>query len=352
MKHYQGGASGQGGVSRRNFIKGMGVAAAVGAMAPKFIRADDAPAANKAAVLGSGDHTYEVVKGWGALPDGIKYGNTHGVQVDSQGRVIVHNMSKDSICIFDPDGKFIKSWGKEYAGGAHGLQLSKEGNTEFLYLATTGQHTAVKTTLDGEVVWTLQFPKECEAYKGTNAHYVPTNIAIAPNGDFYVADGYGLSWIHQYDSKAQYIRSWGGGGSAPGQMSCPHGIAIDTRGEQPVIVVADRANKRLQYFSLDGKHLSFVKDELRHPCHFDQRNGELLIPDLSGRVTIFDKNNKLVVHLGDNPDKSQWEGNGLPQNKWVDGVFIAPHGACWDKDGNIYVAEWLRPGRVTKLKKV
>lgn len=353
MKNQQNRTPGRGGVSRRSFIKGMGMAAAAVVAAPAILKGDDV----KTVTVGSGDHKYEWIGNWCKLPDGHKYGNTHGVQTDSQGRMIVHsqNASPDSVYFFDADGKYIKSWGKEYRGGAHGLQIAKEGNTEFLYLATTGQHIVVKTTLEGEVVWKIEFPKDCEAYKGKPDKFVPTNVAIMPNGDFYVADGYGMSYVHQYsqkDGKPEYVRSWGGNGKEPGKMSCPHGIWIDTRNGDPKIVVADRSNVRLQYFTLDGKHISFVTEELRHPCHFDDYKGELLVPDLRGRVTLFDKNNKLITHLGDNVDPKKWAGNGVPQKDWVDGQFIAPHGACYDKDGNIFVAEWVVPGRVTKLKRI
>jgi len=336
-------------ISRRAVLGRLGAGALAATLAPNLIVAGGG---EKPVVVGGGDHAYEVVRGWGKLPDGVEYGNTHGVQVDSQGLVLVHNTSKDSVCIFDPDGKFIKSWGEAYADGAHGFQLVREGKDEFLYLALTGQHIVVKTTLDGDVVWKLDFPRECDAYEGKPDRYVPTNIAIAPKGDFYIADGYGLSWVHQYDRNAKYIRSWGGAGKEPGKMNCPHGIWVDTRGPTPEVVVADRSNVRLQYFSLDGKHLRFVVDELRHPCHFDQRGGELLIPDLHGRVTIFNKENRLVTHLGDNADPSRRGRNDLPPEQWVEGQFVAPHAACWDRDGNIYVAEWVRVGRVTKLRKV
>ena len=90
-------------------------------------------------------------------------------------------------------------------------------------------------------------------------------------------------------------------------------------------------------------------------CFQEMRGTELLIPDLEGRVTIFDKDNKLVVHLGDNPDPKRRgpAGHKMPPDQWKDGLFHNPHGACYDKDGNIYVTEWLEPiGRVTKLKKL
>ena len=88
--------------------------------------------------------------------------------------------------------------------------------------------------------------------------YSPTNLAIAPNGDIYVGDGYGSSYINQYDKQGRIhpnlrrarVRK-------PGKLSCPHGIIVDTRGKQPVLTVADRTNKRLQHFTLDGKHIGF-----------------------------------------------------------------------------------------------
>ena len=327
------------GITRRTFV-------GTAVVAPTLLRS------SKAATLGSGHHTYEFVPDWGKLPNSVQWGYTHGVEIDSQQRVLIHNRSKDAVAIFDDQGKFIKSWGEDFAPGAHGMLLEKEGSEEFLYLADPERHLVAKTTLDGERIWVLRYPRECSAYQ-REEQYKPTNVAIGPNGDIYVADGYGLSWIHQYNAKLDYIRSWGGKGKEAGQLDCPHGIWIDTRGAQPIIVVADRTNQRLQTFSLDGKHLGFVTDELRRPCHFDQKNGELLIPDLWGRVTIFDKNNKLVTHLGDNPEIWRTKGwPNVPHEMRVTGKFVSPHAACWDAQGNIYVVEWIPDGRVTKLRRV
>ena len=312
--------------------------------------------------LGSGSHVYEVVEGWGKLPESVQYGYTHGVVVDSQGHVIVHNQSKDAVIFFDPEGKFVKSWGPEFQEGAHGMFLSQENGVEYLYLADYARHVVVKTTLDGKVVWTLGAPPLPNVYK-EEPDYQPTNVAVAPNGDFYVADGYGQTapgeraekggWVHQYNSEAEYVRSWGGPGDEPGRLNGPHGIWVDTRRSTPVVVVADRSNHRLQIFSLEGKHLEFVYDELRFPCHFDQPGDDLLIADLYGRVTIFDKNNRLLTHLGDNPriwERPDWPD--IPHQDRVVGKFISPHAACWDSEGNIYVVEWIPDGRVTKLRRL
>jgi len=306
------------------------------------------------ALLGNGPYVYEVVPGWGQLPSGVKFGYTHGVQVDSQNRVVVHNQSKDSVIFFDDQGKYITSWGPQFEKGAHGCLLRGEGNTEYLYLSDYVRHVVVKATLNGEIIWTLRWPQESGLYKD-ESEFKPTNVALSPNGDLYVTDGYGLSYVHQYNSKLEWIRSWGGKGSGPGQLDCPHGIWVDLRPSTPIMMVADRGNARLQSFTLDGKHIAFFKDGMRMPCHFDQnrQNGDLLVPDLHAVVTICGSDNKPVVQLGDN--YGVWQKPGwpnFPRDTWQPGRFITPHAACWDLQGNIYVVEWIAEGRVTKLRKV
>ncbi|MCC7498037.1 MAG: hypothetical protein IT160_10700 [Bryobacterales bacterium] len=303
-------------------------------------------------IIGAGNHTYEVIHGWGDLPAGIRYGYTHGVVCDSQHRIFIHNQSLDAVVIFDDKGRFVKSWGAEFSQGAHGMWLNQEGGEEFLYLSDYERHIVAKTTLDGEPVYTLRWPEQSGIYQ-SEQQYKPTNVAVAPNGDVYVGDGYGLSWIHQYDAAGEYLRSFGGKGAAAGQLDCPHGLWVDTRQNEPNLLVADRANQRLQSFTLDGRHLGFVTSELRRPCHFDALGEEVLIPDLWGRVTIFDRDNRLVIHLGDNPDV--WKAPGypnLPHGQRYAGRFISPHAACFDPEGDIYVVEWISDGRVTRLHRV
>ncbi|HEV8293543.1 MAG TPA: hypothetical protein VGP94_16520 [Tepidisphaeraceae bacterium] len=346
--------------SRRTFIKAAGAAALV-ANVPMII-ADDKPA-EKNPIVGEGEYKYECIHGWAKVPEGMRFGNTHMVQEDAQGRIFIHHTgAPDSVIIFDPDGKFIKSWGKEWCPGAHGMQMRKEGNEEFLYLATTGQARVVKTNLDGQVIFNLGYPQDAKDSKGMPCYpegkgYSPTNIAFAPNGDFYVADGYGKSFIHQYNVKGEYIRTWGGGGTADGMMRCNHGIFTDTRSGEPKLLVADRSNERLQYFSMDGKHLATIKpagepNPYRHPCHFDQRGDALVCPGLHGRVSILDKDNKVIAILGDNTDGKTRGNNGAKPEQRKPGVFCAPHGATFDRAGNIYITEWVSDGRVIKLRHV
>ena len=314
-------------------------------------------------VMGSGEHVYEVIHDWGELPPEIQYGNTHGIGEDSQGFIyICHTVHKDSLSedamvVFDPNGKFVTSWGQEFKSGAHGLHMHREGGEDFLYLCDKNRSIVVKTTIKGEQVWAIGYPEQSDVYQpnatGQRPKYSPTNLAIAPDGGIYVADGYGSSYINQYDRKSNYIRTFGGKGDAAGKLNCPHGIIVDTRSAgDPILTVADRGNNRIQRFTLEGKHIDFVAGT-NMPCHFGySTNGDVVVPDLAARVTLMDRDNKVIEHLGDD-SASEWQKTRtMSRDQFTPGKFIAPHGACFDHAGNIFVVEWVEVGRVTKLRKV
>lgn len=302
--------------------------------------------------LGEGAHVFEWVRGWAKLPAGMELGNTHGcIVVDSRDRIYVNTDTENAVVVFDADGNFLSAWGKELAGGLHGMLLAKEEGGEVLYLAHTGRHEVLKASLEGEILWRLPYPAESGIYASA-AEYLPTSLALGPKGELFVADGYGSSWIHEYDAERRYVRSFGGPGSEPGRLQTPHGLWLDTRGEAPVLLVADRENHRLQSFSLSGEPLGRVEDVLRRPCHMHPRGKELAVADLAGRVTLLGAENELLLHLGDNPDPAKRAQNGIPREAWRDGEFIAPHCANWDSQGNLYVMDWLAQGRVSKLRRV
>ncbi len=345
--------------SRRQFLQQAG-AAMVALGSPTILHATD-KAGTKRPFVGSGDYTYEVYHDWGELPAGLKYGNTHGVVEDAQGHIYVHHTvnavseSDDTMVVFDRNGKFVRSWGKDFKGGAHGLHILREGKDESLILCDTKRAVVVKTTLKGETVWTLEYPKESDKYAagadGKPIRYSPTNVAIAPNGDVYVGDGYGSSYINQYSSKGTYIRTFGGKGKSAGELDCPHGLIVDRREATSTLMVADRGNRRIQVFSLDGTHLRFI-DGTQHPCHFSEHKGVMVVPDLWARVTLIDRKNTVITHLGDAGPESWQATRKGPREGFPVGKFVCPHGACFDRDGNIYVVEWVEVGRVTKLRKV
>jgi len=361
-------------VSRRYFLKATSAAAAV-ASTESFIRAAG-NSGSKKAIVGTGEHTYECIHGWGELPRNLQWGETHGVTIDAAGFIYIkHNTGpsgkrhQDAIVVFDPAGKYVRSFGDEYSAFAklhtvgHGIDVRSEDGEEFLYLCYTWANVVTKTTLQGEIVWALSTPWESGVYQDRK-EFIPTNVAFHPtDGGFYIADGYGSNYIHRYERNGKYVSTFGGKGGRDqhGKFSTPHGLWVDNRpGREPLLCICDRANARLEYFSLDGKYVSTVEG-LSFPAHLDIRGEVLLCPDLHARVTLFDKENKVLAHLGfdqgwtDKVLNKGGQGGFIMRTKpetWEDGRFIHPHDACFDKDGNIFVVEWVSTGRVTKLRKL
>ncbi len=309
-----------------------------------------------ASILGVGpdgktEHAHEMQHDWLTPPKEIAWGDTHGLTQDAEGRIYVaHTVGAksekaDAVVVFDPAGKFIRSFGADFRGGAHGLDLRREGTHEFLYHCDTRRRLVVKTTLEGEVVWSVGFPEESTHYADASK-YCPTNVAFLPDGDLLVGDGYGSSYVHRYSKDGEYRRTVMGPGSGKGEVSCPHGLWVDDRGKTPTLLVADRSNARIQRFDLEFNHLGFVTEGIRKPCHFKTRGSQLLVPDLDSVVTILDAKDRVVVHLGDgHPSQLR----GAPREKFIAGKFIHPHDAIFLKDGSILVAEWVPVGRITRL---
>jgi hypothetical protein len=409
-------------MTRRGFLAAGAVVAA-----PYMLKSED-KAGTKNPIIGEGEYKYECIHDWGQLPSNIKYGNTHSVVEDSQGHIYIHHTvykdspSADSVVVFDDKGKFVRSFGPMFRGGAHGLFLSKEGKDEYLYFCDEKHGIITKRTPKGEEVWTMGYPQDSPIYqKGPGStgpggaaglNYRPTNFAIAPNGDFWVGDGYGSYYMFHYSQKGNSYpklvntfggppagaaapggggggarggggggrgqgkgpggpggdQAKGGGGRAaapprqPGQpgvprnvpiesMNNPHGNMVDLRDPaKPILLVADRGNQRIVRYTLDDKPIDVVAGTLQ-PCHFHEHKGMIVVPDLAARVTILDKDNKIVAHLGEglvgNPPRTTDD-----RSKFVPGQFVNPHGACFDHAGNIFVAEWVEIGRVTKLRKL
>lgn len=356
----------RGACSRRYFLQGMGLTMATATVASTNVFTALADNHNTALAMGAGKHKYEWVRGWGKLPAGMSYGSTHGgVVVDAQNHIYISTDGDQSIIVLDADGKHVRSIGKEWkpdkdGNGTHDMQIHREGRQEFIYLVSLFRREFAKITLTGEPVWVKGYPEQSGVYKAKE-EFRPTGITVAPNGDFYVTDGYGSNYIHRYNAKGDYLNSWGGKVSKEnpkedGKFNTPHKIIIDERGKEPTVLVTDRANHRLQWFTLDGKHLKTLdgtdNDFLRLPSVLNIRGTDVVIGDLKGRVTILDKDNKLITHLGDSGDAQKQGTNKLGPEHWVDGQFIAPHGLSWDRQGNLYVAEWNLAGRVVKLKRV
>ncbi len=318
--------------------------------------------------LTCGNHTYLWQGDWAKLPGGVKLGYTHGVVEDRRGNIYIANQSKDAIVVFDAAGNLMKSWGEEYASGAHGLTLANENGAEFLYLANTSQAEVVKTKLDGTVVWKMGVPARGDIYGG-DKKFCPTETAVGLDGRVYVADGYGQPWVHICTAEGKYVSSFGGAGEAAGKLREPHGVSIDARGTTAYVQVTNRANRRIDNFTLEGEFVGTAigSSELRYPCTTVHQGKDLYVPDLFCRLSIFDQDNVLVGHLGDYIEGAELTSWGqfktgefadlagypnLPHEKRKVGKFSSPHGMHVDPAGNIYVVEWIEDGRVTRLQRM
>ena len=307
-----------------------------------------------------GGHSFEMIHDWGELPSQIQYGRTHGICGDRQGNIYVfHTVGtgsscSDSIVVFDASGRFVRSWGDQFSDGAHGMVLHPEDNEEFLYLCDSELGLVLKMTLEGDEVWRLGYPEESPQYGpgGMRLPYSPTDLAIAPGGDIFVCDGYGSSYINQYDRHGRFIRSFGGLGADPGRLDCPHGILVDCRSSETVLMVADRRNHRIQHFTMDGRHVGFTYGT-NMPCHLSHyEDDQIVVADLTARVTLLDHRNRVMGHLGDDSASDWRRTRTLARPHFTPGRFVAPHATYVGRGGDIFVVEWVEVGRVTKLRRL
>ncbi|MGA2046710.1 MAG: hypothetical protein ABSG96_03415 [Terracidiphilus sp.] len=301
---------------------------------------------------GNGEWTYDVVPGWGQLPAGKSFGGTHGaIATDKAGRVYVSTQSETGILVYSPEGVLQKTVASQYPE-VHSIFYVQEGADEFFY--TTVQKGTphenwlfVKMKTDGTVVQKITAPPEA-GFKTPNEWRL-TAAVPAPDGSIFIANGYGDSRIFRFEKNGAYRASYGGKGKADGLFDCSHGLAVDTRYNQPLLLVCDRENRRLCHFDFDGKFVRTIAQHLRRPCQVSFHGDYALVSELEGRVTILDRDNTPVAFLGDNPQKAQWANYDLEPGEIAPVFFSAAHGCHIDQRANIYVSDWNHIGRVTKL---
>jgi peptidylamidoglycolate lyase len=299
-------------------------------------------------ILGHNKKRYRVDTKWSQLNASLNpVKDCHEMVQDKLGRIILlTNETKNNVIIYDRSGKLINTWGHEYPG-AHGLTLFNENGEDVLFICDNNLHKVFKTTIDGRVLMTLDYPKETGQYTKAE-EYIPTETAIAANGDIYVADGYGKDFIIQYDYKGNYIRHFGGRGEGDKYLLNAHGITIDKRDKKnPVLVVTSRKENAFKRFKMDGTYIDTISLPGAWVCR-PVINGNYLYAavlqtnskqnEKSGFVLILDHNNKVVSSLGGNLPAYT---NNVPEEMYqTNKLFQYPHDVCIDNDQNLYVAQW------------
>jgi NHL repeat len=295
--------------------------------------------------VGEGAFTYEVAEGWGQLPDGWRLGQTAAVATDGQDRVFVfHRPPGDEppVLVFDRQGALVSSWGKDFLEDAHGMVIGPDataGGAERLWLVDRGPHLVYQCTPDGAPLRTL-------GTRGVAGEQVPfnrpTDVAVAPNGEVYVSDGYGNARVHRFGADGTLLQSWGVPGQGPGEFKLVHSVWVDSHGGREGagrVLVADRENHRVQRFTADGEYLG-EWGGFRQPTDlFVDEQGFVYVPELQSRMSILDPDGQVVA---------RWGGEERREPGW----FVAPHGAWVDSRGDLYVCEVLQGQRIQKFVRV
>lgn len=321
-------------------------------------------------MLGQGNWKYQIDEQWGINgPEVIAPENAHALVFDKETLLLATDHPDYNVIEYDLSGKVIEAWGKQWPG-AHGINKVNENEQTFLFIVDSGwivnRHwdgktlddwggahnkmiaqggTVSKTNREGRVLFTIGHPQTIGAYK-PGMPFNPTDVTIASNGDIYVVDGYGSDYILQYNKEGLFIRSFGKENSDERRnIVNGHGITIDTRGTQPLLLVSSRAEHALLWYTLNGEFVrrldvpgAFIHSPIFNGEHMIAAacwTGEKNEPNIdSGVICIFDGNDKLVSVLGGElPEKGE-------AVKATNEHFYHCHGLEQDDEGNLYLAQW------------
>ena len=192
---------------------------------------------------------YQHDPGWPRLLGKARaaWGEMSGLCLDHSGNLWAFHRGTSPVEIYSPAGELVKTWGTGEFGRPHQVRVDQNGH---VWLADAGLHVVRQYTVEGKLLRTLGTP----GVAGVDASHFnqPTDMAIGPRGDVYVADGYGNNRVVQFNAQGEFVRAWGQLGSGPGEFNLPHSIAMDQRGR---LYVADRSNARVQVFDGEGRFL-------------------------------------------------------------------------------------------------
>jgi DNA-binding beta-propeller fold protein YncE len=276
-----------------------------------------------------------------------------GIAILSDGRLVFEAAGGRGLVFFDRASGKSEKISVDIAV-AHGIATTHESGEDFIWICDPGEQApgkVVKVNLSGKIVDELQPP---EASPLSKEKWRPTSVAVTEDGDIWIADGYGLSLVHRYSPNRDVITL---DGSESGlKFNCPHGVAVDDRGSQMKIAVADRTNKRVLLFEKDGRYIRSISAEIMtSPSSIAASGDKLFITDLRGAILSISSDD----HVNAVIPSAHIDGREGWPNAMVNGESLAPtikageinspHGIVASKDGSIYATEWFFGGRVITL---
>ena len=230
-------------------------------------------------VIGSvGRVSFEVIKPFGELPDGMSWGAVSACCVDSDDRVYVLRRADPPILVFDQEGSLVGSFGEGEVTEGHGMSITLDDE---IWVTDKDGHTVTKFSTAGDVLLRLGRP-DTPSLQAPFAH--PADVAVhRASGDVFVSDGYGNSRIHRFSADGELIGGWGEAGQDRGQFTVPHAIWIDRRDR---VLVADRENLRIQVFTLDGELLEVWTDHYKPMDIYVDGSDRIYVTDQVPRLTV------------------------------------------------------------------
>lgn len=298
----------------------------------------------------------------------------HDLAVTADGRIVGFRSGGDSFWILDREGRLLAEWPSDLGEG-HGLTLVGPSGAEELWVAdpgvtfardARGLHDAVLSAGHGRVVvFDLEGARIAElptpalsVYEEQTYRPTTVEVDLAGAGDVWVADGYGASLVHKMSSRGEHLLTLSGEEGA-GRFDCPHWILIDRRRPGvPLVYVTDRGNDRIVVYDLDGNFLRTIDEGLRAPSGLAISGERLVVAELQARLTILDRDDRVVERIGDDIDavaRPGWPNAVDADGRTIrpdlrSGCFNSPHGLAVDLSGDIYVAEWVLGGRMARLR--
>lgn len=276
-------------------------------------------------IVALGQQHYRVERPWGDVPSGS--GKVTDVVCDSRGHVFVLlradcyvDAALPVVVELSPDGRRLAAWGEDVIVDGHMLSI---GPDDRIYVVDRDAHEIVLFDITGRRLGGIG-----RRHQPNAPFNHPCDVAIAPSGDIYVADGYGASRVHRFNLNGDLIATWGAPGNAPGHFSTPHGICALADGR---VAVTDRENNRLQVFSREGDLLD-VWGDFYHPMDiFQDAAGYLYVTDQVPRLTMLARDGHVLARCRP--------------------VLNGAHGIWGDAAGHLYLAE-MNPSRLTRLSPI